>query len=203
MNYTDLVSHVTAHVNRTNIATHIDTFIEEATSEINRDARCPEGIGTYSFTSSASLNDMPDDVQEILSIKNVSDFSRPLKYISNAEIDQVKYEYHGITGKPIYYTLHSLQIEVVPAPDSNYDFVLEYYKSVSQPSSANPTNIIMTTYPQLFIYGVLKYAYDFLKEPGEFLAKTAVFESEKNKSMKDYRSIRNAGNLHRKRRRYG
>lgn len=204
MNYTELKAHIIAHTDREDIADSIDTFIEQAVSEINLDVRCGEMMVRATSDVSTQFTNLPEDILEVVNVQNNDDYGSPIKRISRDEADTVRFEWGGVADKPKYYTIARRSLELVPVPDSTYEIGITYFQKVTIPSVDVATNAMLDQYPQLFIIGALKHAYDFLKEKDEYSDKAMKFEQEKEKVNLSFRkSAFGDGALHIRRKSYG
>lgn len=204
MNYTDLKNHIIAHTDRTDIGGVIDTFIEQAVSEINADVRHSVMVVRASTDISAQFTELPERVIELINVQNNTTNGAPLAKVSLDAADQVRADWMGVTDEPKYYTTVRGDLELIPVPDKSYNIGITYYQKVPVPSTTNPTNDLMTAFPQLFIDGALKYAYDYLKESDTYVAKSQVFEVEKKKVSRAHEAEKYGdGALHVRRRTYG
>lgn len=67
-------------------------------------------------------------------------------------------------GRPQAYAVIGNEARLMPIPDQNYTVEMFYYGMI--PSlQANTTNWLITYHPRLYLYGVLKDAFAWLKDP--------------------------------------
>lgn len=66
-------------------------------------------------------------------------------------------------GSPRFYALTD-QIEFDRKLDAAYDFELQYYAKPTALADANTTNVILTNYPTVYLYGALSAVYDYVSE---------------------------------------
>ena len=204
MTYSELKAHIVAHTDRADLGDVVDTFIAQAVSEINLDVRCGAMVVRATSDISTQFIDIPDGALEIVGIKNNDKYGEPILNVSMNESDVVKREWMGVSDVPKYYTVVGDSIEFVPIPDKTYSIGITYFQKVTTPSSTATTSTMMDTYPQLFILGSLKYAYDYLKEKDEYADKLQKFDVEKAKINKSFKtSAFGDGALHVRRRTYG
>ena len=204
MTYSELVAHIIAHTDRADLSSTVDTFIAQAVSEINLDVRCGAMVVRATSNISTQFTNLPSDCLEVLNVQNNDRYGEPILNVSVNEADIVKQEWMGVTDAPKYYTVVRDSIELVPAPNASYSIGITYFQKVTTPSSTATTSTMMDTYPQLFILGSLKYAYDYLKEKDEYADKLQKFDVEKAKINKSFKtSAFGDGALHVRRRTYG
>ena len=204
MTYSELKAHIVAHTDRADLGDVVDTFIAQAVSEINMDVRCGAMVVRATSSISTQFTNLPSDCLEVFNVQNNDRYGEPILNVSVNEADIVKQEWMGVTDAPKYYTVVRDSIELVPAPNTSYSIGITYFQKVTTPSSADTTSTMMDSYPQLFILGSLKYAYDYLKEKDEYVDKSQKFDVEKAKINKSFKtSSFGDGALHVRRRTYG
>ena len=204
MTYSELKAHIVAHTDRADLGDVVDTFIAQAVSEINLDVRCGAMVVRATSSISTQFTNLPSDCLEVFNVQNNDRYGEPILNVSVNEADIVKQEWMGVTDAPKYYTVVRDSIELVPAPNTSYSIGITYFQKVTTPSSTATTSTMMDTYPQLFILGSLKYAYDYLKEKDEYADKLQKFDIEKAKINKSFKtSAFGDGALHVRRRTYG
>lgn len=64
------------------------------------------------------------------------------------------------SGKPSAYTIQGMNIHFGPTPDSSYNAIHWFVKMPDL--ATDTTNSILTNHPNLYLYGVLSEAYDWL-----------------------------------------
>lgn len=101
----------------------------------------------------------PDDMLELISFSiEVDDIYYQLKPVTTTNlIDNDK------TGTPCFYSITS-QFELDTTPDKAYNFKFIYYKKPTALSDDNPTNIILTKYPNTYFFGGLSAAFMYAGE---------------------------------------
>lgn len=63
-------------------------------------------------------------------------------------------------GEPKAYTIQGMTMHLGPSPDASYDLIHWFIKMPDL--ATDTTNSIMTNHPNLYLYGALSEAYDFL-----------------------------------------
>ena len=117
-NYATLKSTIADYLNRADLTSQIETFIQFAEADLNTRLRCREQIVRAEATSSAEYVQLPADWLEAINLHIVGG-QQPLRYITLDEADIVNKEqlYVG----PHYYSLMNGAIEIVPAPAEDID----------------------------------------------------------------------------------
>lgn len=60
-----------------------------------------------------------------------------------------------LIGKPLWYTINGLQLNLGPIPDTNLSAYIDYSQGLPALSTAVPTNWMLTHYPSLYLFGSL------------------------------------------------
>lgn len=163
-NFTDLQALVADYVNSSTVITEsrINDFIrltearivgDFAENQLLNKLLIPETITTdanpkaldagYRGTSVVYLDKNP---------KQVLDYMTPDEFFSRYVSSE--------TGQPLAYTIQGMNIHFGPSPDAEYSAVHWFVK---MPDIATDiTNSILTNHPNLYLYGVLSEAFDFL-----------------------------------------
>lgn len=63
------------------------------------------------------------------------------------------------TGQPRFFTVVGTELEFDRAPDSAYTIQIQYYKKPDAITELNQTNIIITDYPNIYLFAVLHQVY--------------------------------------------
>jgi len=99
-------------------------------------------------------------------------FALPVGYLSMRSIEiqtsdsktEIKYKVPDAlrsrtgTGKPRFFTITS-NIEFDITPDQSYTVEIKYFKRPDPLSIANPTNIVLTDNPDIYLFGVLAFLF--------------------------------------------
>jgi len=146
-----LITEFEAYAKRSFNVDRQDTFIQLAELRIFRDLRPRENVIKVELTPSTNLFDLPTDFIDLreLSAKKgnrvvvLSSVGRHRLSVATSQ-----------TGFPVVYSIIGTQIEVGPItlPEK---FVLWYWQK--SPPLVNPTdtNILLTTYPYLWLYALM------------------------------------------------
>lgn len=186
-NYSTLKSTIADYLNRADLTSQIETFIQFAEADMNTRLRCREQIVRAEATSSAEYVQLPADWLEAINLHIVGG-QQPLRYITLDEADIVNKEqlYVG----PHYYSLMNGAIEIVPAPAEDIDIEMIYYAKIPALSDQNTTNWLLTKAPDVYLYGALTHAAPFLMDDQRipvfaqiYLTRTQALIDESQKSL--------------------
>ena len=162
--YSDLQNAAADYLNRGDLTTQIPLFIQLAESEIKQRVRRTTTTAVISVNSYS--NPLPSDCQEVRSVRISSSNpyqSSPLYLVSPdmlAEFAQLS----NATGIPQYCYITGNNIVLSPTPTSTTSLEVIYYPQLIPLSATNPTNVVLTERPDLYLWGTLKHAQSFLKD---------------------------------------
>jgi hypothetical protein len=158
-NYSTLRSTIADYLNRSDLTSQIETFIQFAEADLNTRLRCREMIVRAEATSSAEYIQLPADWLEAINL-HIIDGQQPLRYITLDEADIINKE--RVYTAPHFYSLMNGAIEIVPEPADNIDIEMIYYGKIPALSDQNTTNWLLTKAPDVYLYGALTHAAPFL-----------------------------------------
>ncbi len=146
-----LITEFEAYIKRSFNIDRQDTFVQLAHDRIFRDIRPQENVVMATLVPTAPLIDLPADFIDVreLSAQNgkrrvvLSSVGRHRFALSVSQ-----------TGFPVVYSIIGNQIEVAPItlPAS---FTLWYWRKFPQLVNPTDTNIILTSFPYLYLYAML------------------------------------------------
>ena len=186
-NYSTLQSAIADYLNRADLTSQIQNFIQFAEADLNTRLRCREQIVRSEATSSAEFVQLPADWLEAINLHIVGG-QQPLRYITLDEADIVNKE--QIYTGPHYYSLMNGAIEIVPEPAEDIDIEMIYYAKIPALSDQATTNWLLTKAPDVYLYGALTHAAPFLMDDQRipvfgqiYLARVQALQEESQKSL--------------------
>lgn len=158
-NYTELQQTIASWLDRTDLDGYIPDFISVADARFARKIRHwrMEKRAVANTTAGINAIPVPDDYIEIRNLKTNANFTDVLEFLPPAKL------YEGLqnSGPPQYYTIQGKNMLLRPIPNSNDQIEINYY--AFQPlSDDNPTNWLLTEYPDIYLYGSLVAAEGFI-----------------------------------------
>lgn len=151
--YSELQTAVANRMNRSDLGTTVDEGISACVGRLNRTLRHPQMVTVNtSFVATARLTNLPTGFLALESapILKYQGKRYELKFLAAPAATLVD---DGTSAdQPRYYTIRGQQIELLPAPSSAV-LELSYYSALSQFSSANATDWLLTAYPDVYLYG--------------------------------------------------
>ena len=184
--YAQLQTEIANWLDRTDLTATIPTFIELAEANFNRVIRQPDMITKDdSFSIAGRYTTLPTDTLEIVRI--VLDLTPVivLEYMTPEELSERRVSLTG-GGKPYYFTTvggSTNQLEVLRSPDSTYTASIIYYTRIAALSDAATTNWLLTSHPDIYLYGALVEAEPYLKNDDRM----PMWTSRLDKALNDLR----------------
>lgn len=161
-NYSDLQASVANYLGRSDLTTVIPDFIRFAELRMARDLRTREMLksATTQTVSGDSKVALPTDFLEIRDLHVQGSPRFPITYMSPSAFTRDAYA--DETGKPVNYTILSLEFLLAPIPDTNYTLEILYYAKPTVLSNTNPSNVFLANYPDALLYASLIEAEPYL-----------------------------------------
>lgn len=179
MSYETLKDRVADWLNRGDLESQIETFIEFAEAHFNRRLRTRQMLNRTALPLNGELVDLPSDYAEWRSLAvETSNGPLPLTYVSP---DRANLLQTTETGTPIYFTVEGDEIRLIPAPAESLEGTLLYYTQIPALSDSATTNWLLTGHPDIYLYGTLLEAAPFLRDD----ERIPVWEATLNKRISD------------------
>ena len=176
-NYDDLVKTVQAYSHRGDLGTKIDDFILLTETEMlsnpieSLKLNLGENIATASTTTTTRYLALPDG------------FESSRKFSITIEGSIYPFEYRtpdqlvirDNTGVPCFFTIRGNEIEFDILPDAAYTVTMTYFEEFTALSPANLTNIVLTKYPNVYLFGCLRQVFVYAQDTQQEQKYTAEF----------------------------
>lgn len=150
--YENLKTAIIEELDRDDLASKVDDFIDLAEARHKRDIRIREAITRAPITIDSEYVNLPSGFNEGIGLTLLTSPRTVLAYKSPYEIDRVKRE--G-TGKPQAFTILGTEFEFDVAPDSAYNGRILYYAKETPLSDSNSSNNILERAPDAYFYAAL------------------------------------------------
>jgi len=160
-NYATLQSTIADYLNRADLTSQIQTFIQFVEADINTRLRTRDMIVRSTLTTDEQFTSLPADFLEAINLQ-VVDGKSPLRFITLDEADIVNAR-KNLTDVG-FYSLMNGSIELVPPPAQEIDVEIVYYGKVPALSELNTTNWLLTKAPDVYLYGALAHAAPYLMD---------------------------------------
>ena len=159
--YSELQTAVGSWLNRSDLDTNIPDFIALAESSFNRVLRTRNQITRATSSVAEQFVALPSDLLELHNIQlNTSPVKR-LQQVTMTKADELKSSI-STSGTPAYFALTGSNIELIPTPDASQTLEIVYYATITALSDTNASNWLLTSYPDIYLYGTLVQAEPYL-----------------------------------------
>ena len=190
-NYGELKTGIANFLNRDGLTSIIPTFIALTEAQIARDLRHWRQEVRVSTTVDERFENLPTDWLEGVHL-SLADGST-VEYGSVAEISRQKLLSNNTAGQPRLYTLNSGQIEFFPAPDESYTLTMIYYARIPTMSGDTDANWLMTSYPDVYLYGSLLQSAPYLGEDERMVVWAQLYSAAVKNLGDDSKRARSSG----------
>lgn len=160
--FDSLKSAIADFLNRTDLTSTIPTFIQLCEAEVNRELRHWQMEVRDTITADAQFENLPTGWIETIRC-DVSGGPR-LQLVAHPEIQAMRADVEDTTGEPRFYAFVAGQMEFFPTPDGTYTVNHVYYKEITELSEGNTSNWLLTSHPDVYLYGSLAHAAPYLVE---------------------------------------
>lgn len=146
-------------------ATRYEEMISLAEAKLQRVLRTTEmETRNAAFTINAEYVDVPSDFLGVKSFYLNTNPPYPVRYMSDDQINGLFNP--NSTGIPKYFTVQAGKFRFAPSPDGTYSASLAYFKRFiplgTTGSATTTTNFVLSSHPDLYLYGALSEAEGFL-----------------------------------------
>jgi len=178
--YAELKTSIGDWLNRSDLTTAIPDFISLAEAQIERTLRTRQMIVRANASFDAQYGAVPSDFLETKSLKLTSTNPQtPLSFLSIDALD-AEMTKHTASGKPKFFGIVGGQFRIVPTPDSNYTTELTYYAKLAKLSNANTSNWLLSSSPDIYLYGSLLQAAPYLQDDARIQTWATLYERALN-----------------------
>ena len=178
--YNELKTSIGDWLNRSDLTTAIPDFISLAEAQIERTLRTRQMIVRANASFDAQYGAVPSDFLEVKSLKLTSTNPQsPLSFLSIDALDNEMTKYTG-SGKPKFFGVVGGQFRIVPTPDANYTTELTYYAKLTKLSSSVASNWLLSSSPDIYLYGSLLQAAPYLQDDARIQTWATLYERALN-----------------------
>ena len=161
--YAELKSSIADFLNRDDLTSVIDTFIDLTEADINRKVRHWRMENRATAEVDSRYSAIPADFLEPIRLHLEGNHS-PLENISSYRMQELRQSSMDAAGRPKYYCLTQGEIELYPTPSQTENLEMYYVARLPALSSSNQTNIILDYHPDIYLYGALSHSAPYLGE---------------------------------------
>jgi len=158
--YSALKTEITNWTHRSDLTSHIDTFIDMAEAKMNRTLRMSEMEDSTAIAYSGSDISLPDGFLEMREIHVSSSPDTTLEFVAPFKLSQLKQS--GAGGIHVYYTIRDDAIELYPTGSCTVEMV--FYKEITPLDDTNTSNFVLADSPDLYFHGCMHNAYMYMRD---------------------------------------
>lgn len=164
---------------RTDITAVIPTLIGLAEARLARDKRVRRLAVNTSFTIDSATETLPTD---FLSLDSLYFSGSQQKYGEVETVDlatlseyQERYQPSGVPR--VCAVVDRATIYFAPAPDASYTGILAYWQGFDPLSDANTDNWLLTSHPDVYLYGTLLQSAPYMRDDERLPVWQAAYEA--------------------------
>ena len=191
--YAELQTSIANWLNRDDLTTVIPDFISLTEASINRDLRHYKMINRVDATLDSRYVQMPADWIETVRFGITSGTTYRIELISRDDMLEYRQNNNDTSGIPRFYANIGDTIEVFPTPDADYQMQLQYYAKTPALSASNASNWLLSTAPDIYLYGSLIQAAPYLNDDARTQTWAALYSSAMQSLQKASDDTRFAG----------
>jgi hypothetical protein len=161
--YSDLKAEVAAWLRRTDLEAEIPTFIALAEAQMNRRLRVRPMAARLSLSWASEYVSLPVDflAEREVTVVDAGGGRHRLAYLAPEPMDLASLA--PSSGRPRFYGLYGGQMRLHPSPDHAYAAELVYLQAIPALSAAAPTNWMLQSHPDAYLYGALAQSAPYLR----------------------------------------
>lgn len=177
--YDELKATVADWLNRGDLAAVIPSFISLAEARFNRDLRVRQMIkrATAETDSGENYVTLPGDWLQARNIQ-IYEGSIPiaLEYMTLEQADDYKRQRGSVSGSARYFNVTGNQLEIVPEPPAGTSIEMAYYEKIPALSESSQSNWLLSTWPDMYLYGTLAHTAPYLKDDERIAVWAALYD---------------------------
>jgi hypothetical protein len=164
-NYDDLKDEILNWMDREEDAAaiaRVPKWILFAESWFNRELRTPEMEQTLTFSVEDEDRPLPADY---LAMRAIYQETEPDRALNGMSPDQLRRDFGGYSGIPQAYAIVGGGIRFAPVPERELLYTMDYFARIENLSVTAPTNWLLQTAPDLYLFAALFFGYEWAKNP--------------------------------------
>lgn len=159
--YAELQARIASELfDRTDLTDAIKDFIRLCETQVERELRHYEMITRETITLDAQYVALPSGHLETI---RISADKGPLETISIDAMADLR-DVSDTAAEPRYVAYLGNEMELYPTPSQSYTGSITYYGRIPKLSDSNTTNWLLTNNPDIYLYGALLQAGNFLAD---------------------------------------
>lgn len=164
-NYSDLTASIAAWMHRSDLTAVIPDFIRlaEARMQLDLDIRRLDKTSTLTTIPSTNTLALPADFNKAYSLSMIS--GGVTVVLDNMPIELLVQRWGSYTSSmPRSYAISGSNLLLGPTPNGAYDVTLEYLGTIPGLTELNPTNDILSSYPDVYLHCCLIYGAQYIRD---------------------------------------
>ena len=172
--YAQLRADIADWLNRDDLTNQIPTFIRLAEARFNRDLRVRQMVkrAVSETDSGANHVTLPGDWLEARLIR--ADLNGRLAVLEYLTLEGGDNYHHP--GPARYFNITGNRLELIPAPPDGTEVEMIYYGKIPALSDEEPTNWLLDTWPDQYLYGTLAHTAPYLKDDERVATWAALYD---------------------------
>tara|TARA_R110001606_G_scaffold141677_1_gene280934 strand:+ start:383 stop:1024 length:642 start_codon:yes stop_codon:yes gene_type:complete len=160
-NYSNLQTSIANFLARDDLAAEIVDFIALTEADFNRRLRIRAMENSSSFTIDSEQETLPTGFLQTRSFVLTTNPKTALQFMT--PFHQAETQGSNESGRPRAYSIEGTNFRFSPKPDATYTANIVFYKAFDTLSLSVATNHILTTHPDVYLYGALYFASTFIR----------------------------------------
>src|SRR6056297_2489490 len=191
--YAELQTTISDFLNRDDLAAVVPTFISLAEARINRELRHFNMVKRSTAAADTRYSTPPGDWLETVRFYITDNPPSDLELVSQNDMAQMRQQNGDSKGRPRFYAVTAGEFEFLPTPDTSYQSELVYYADVPALSDSNPSNWLLSKYPDIYLYGALVQSAPYLDEDQRATTWVALYQSAVDAANMESEKARHSG----------
>lgn len=168
--YSELKTEIASFLDRDDLTTQVDTFIDLAESRHKRDVRFREILtrSTLAVAQSDRYISLPSDFLDLkdlrLLIPSVTSGRRYYPDFEQLSIDELTKISINDEYRPCAFSVHGDGIELNSAADQAYTLEIFYYKVMADLDDTDTSNELLAKAPEVYLWGALSASAPWLRD---------------------------------------
>ncbi|MFD1104582.1 phage adaptor protein [Sphingobium olei] len=172
--YVSLRDLVAAYMDRDDLEAMIPNFIAIIEAELNRRLRTVNQEFKDIWVISDEAYSLPSDFRKLRKIHIEGNPDRPLAEMSPTAVPNL---YSGEAGIPQGYWLEGRVLSLAPPPNEATTFRVTYFQRIPPLTLSEPYNWVIREQPDLYVWGALREAAAYIRDPDGLNYASGRFES--------------------------
>ena len=120
MTYDDLKTQIADFLNRSDLTSKLDFFIDATEGELNRRLRTKDMVVRTTATADGQYLSLPTDWLEAINVEISSGDFTPLLQQSIESLDVYRKANDNTSGQPVFFSIVDKSLELAPTSDTSY-----------------------------------------------------------------------------------